>query len=127
VISATMLHSVYGPLFGPWRQTYEDLYQHLRGEFRAALARGARGGASLEVTMEDWSRLQVFDHLRFTRLCAHLRRREPDGRVTNGLLIFEISAIELSVALDGPPPPLAPADAVLGSIRYPQELLDFLK
>jgi hypothetical protein len=127
VISATMLHSVYGPLFGPWRQSYEDLYQHLRGEFRTALARGARGGASLEVTMDDWSRLQVFDHLRFTRLCAHLRQREPDGRVTNGMLVFEVSATELSGALDGPPPPLAPADAVLGSIRYPQEILDFLK
>ena len=127
VISATMLRTVYGPLFGPWRQSYEDLYLDLRGRFRAALEAGARAGSRLEVSAEDWSRLQVFDHLRFTRLCARLREREPDGRVTNGLLVYELSHAELAAALDGPAPVLAPADAVLGSKIYPQEVLDFLK
>lgn len=127
VISATMLRTVYGPLFGPWRPSYEELYQELRGRFRAALEAGARAGSRLEVSPEDWSRLQVFDHLRFARLCARLREREPDGRVTNGLLVYELSPAELAAALDGPSPVLAPADAVLGSKSYPQEALDFLK
>ncbi len=127
VISATMLHSVYGSLFGPWRQSYETRYQELRGEFHATLAQLDPTGAGLQMPAEQWSRLQLFDQLRFNRLCAHLRRREPDGRVTHGLLLYELSAAELSAALDGPPPALAPADAVLGSKRFREESVDFLK
>ena len=127
VISATMLQSLYGPLCGPWRQSHETRYLELRGEFRAALERFAQAGSGLKIPAEQWSRLQLFEQLRFNRLCAHLRRREPDSRVTNGLLVYELSAADLAAALDGPPAETAPADAVLGSKRFPQEALDFIK
>jgi len=81
----------------------------------------------LKIPADQWSRLQLFEQLRFNRLCAHLRRREPDSRVTNGLLVYELSTAELAAALDGPPAETAPADAVLGSKRFPQEALDFIK
>ena len=127
VISATMLHSLYGPLCGPWRASHETRYLELRGEFRATLERFAQAGSELKIPADQWSRLQLFEQLRFNRLCAHLRCREPDSRVTNGLLVYELSTAELAAALDGPPAETAPADAVLGSKRFPQEALDFIK
>lgn len=127
VISATMLHSLYGPLFGPWRPSHEARYQELRGEFRATLERFAQAGSGLKIPADQWSRLQLFEQLRFNRLCAHLRRREADARVTNSLLLYELSAAELAAALDGPPAETAADDVVLGSKKFPAEALDFLK
>ena len=76
---------------------------------------------------DEWERIRLFEWLRFNRLCAYLRGRGPDSRVTHGLLVYELSGAELAVAIDGPPAELASEDAVLGSKARGQESLDFLK
>jgi hypothetical protein len=40
-----------------------------------------------------------FEQLRFARLCAHLRRREPDDRVAYSILIYYVSENELEEAI----------------------------
>ena len=127
VISATMLRSVYGPLFGPWRPSYENLYQRLRSEHSLAAELLSRPNGTLTLTADQIHRLRVFEWLRFNRLCAYLRLREPDSRISNGLLVYDLSASELAVALTGPPRELAAADAVVGAAKLSQEKLDFIK
>jgi hypothetical protein len=41
--------------------------------------------------------------LRFARLCAYLRHRDPIANVGNSILIFYLSQRELDQALYGPP------------------------
>jgi hypothetical protein len=127
VISATMLRSVYGPLFGPWRPSHEARFQELRGEHARVLSEILHPGVQLTLKADEWERIRLFEWLRFNRLCAYLRGRGPDSRVTHGLLVYELSGAELAVALDGPPAELASEDAVLGSKARGQESLDFLK
>lgn len=118
VISATMLHSVYGPLLGPWRASYESAYR--------ALLPAAQGSV---LTPDDSarSRLGLYDALRFGRLCAYLRKRPPDARVTNGLLVFELSQPELDAALRQPLPENQSTYEVPGTESLPQAGMEFLK
>jgi hypothetical protein len=101
LMSATMLQSVYnGTAFGPWCTTYENEYQDLTSEIdqikqrhdSATFAQLVRTGA-----------MEHFDELRLGRLCAYLRKREPDERITYGVLVYELSQAQLDEALRGPP------------------------
>jgi len=100
VISATMLQSVYGLAFGPWNGDYERIYRRYwrrlaeSGEARVALKRIREGRSSDEERM-----IYEFEQLRFARLCAHLRRREPDDRVAYSILVYYVSDRELQTAL----------------------------
>jgi hypothetical protein len=133
VLSATMLMGVYGEVNGPWRPSLERAYvEHtahiqrldaLKSD-RAALDRfiAQEGGA------EVWQqRIRAYDWLRFARLCAWLRPREPAARITPGLLVFELTAEDLAAALAGPPAELRPDEAIKGTRTIPQEQLDFRK
>jgi hypothetical protein len=124
LISATMLHSMYGPLFGPWRATYEHLYQALLVDDARRVADKSAPALTAEVQN---ARKVMFDALRFNRLCAYLRRRGPDGRVTNGVLVYELTADDLTRALRGPLPENDSNYEVRGTERLPQEQLGFLK
>ncbi len=133
VISTTMLNSIYGTYcMGPWRPAYEAAYREALQDmtrFRTAMS----DRASLEALLardgrSHWAgKLSRFDQLRFCRLCAWLRHREPDERITPGIHVYELSAGDLEAALDGPPVELADADAIKGADRFRDDELDFVK
>jgi hypothetical protein len=105
-VSATMLQQVYSGFGGNWTAELEGEYRRLRTlepAFKEFLAGG--GGAFPEGTTEaqwraNWRR---YDDLRFARLCAALRSREPDANAGYSILIYRVSAEELAAAL-GPSP-----------------------
>jgi hypothetical protein len=101
IISVTMLESVYNhTAFGSWRDSYESEYQKLAPEIdqigqshdSAAFDQLTRTGA-----------IQRYDELRLGRLCAYLRKREPDERITYGVFVYELNQAQLDEALSGPP------------------------
>jgi hypothetical protein len=99
-ISATMLQSVYGLAFGPWNGEYEKLYR--RYSKLVADSHGAR--VSLTSVQggrcnEHERMIYEFEQLRFARLCAVLRRREPDDRVAYSILIYDVTDDELEAAI----------------------------
>ena len=47
--------------------------------------------------------LQQLEQLRFARLMAYLRHREPEDQVGWSILIHRLSDIEVRAALEGPP------------------------
>jgi len=99
-ISATLLQSVYGLAFGNWNSQYESTFQHYSRQI--ANLDGTR--VPLLSILEGRSTRQEriiyeFEQLRFARLCAHLRRREPDDRVAYSILVYDVSADELQAAI----------------------------
>ena len=133
VISTTMLNGIYGtPCMGPWRPAYETLYREtLQDMARFHAAMKDRAGLEALLARDGrsyWAgKLSRFDQLRFCRLCAWLRRREPDERITSAVHVYELSAGDLEAALDGPPVELAPPDAIKGADRFRDDELDFVK
>lgn len=122
-ISATTLQHVYSPLMGHWTESYELLYRRVLANLDA-----------LERTRTDpQSRQRVSDaqgdsfrsnqvamsvKLRFARLCAYLRQREPDASIGYSILIYRLSDQQVQDALYGPPAELIPEIQVRG---YPIE------
>ena len=105
-VSATMLQQVYSRVPGPWTPQYESAYQsilhnaqvfeRLRRDSQAD-QRLVRGRAA-----EIEGQMLMFEHLRLARLCAHLRRRQPDAYAGYSILIYDVTAAELNQALSGP-------------------------
>ncbi len=133
VISATMLSCVYnGIAMGPWRPSLEKAYQenllHM-AELQPALQSPAGLEALFARDGRDvWlKRIRDFDYLRFGRLCARLRQREPDEHIGPGMLVFEVTIEDLQSALAGPPPELLPDGAIKGTKRFADDDLDFIK
>lgn len=113
VISATALQSVYAEAPGPWAALYERHYQALRAALAAFEAPPARRRLLREEGEAVWrERFQRYDHLRFARLCAWLRRRESDDHVGYSLLVYRLSDEQVREALEGPPAELVSAAAV---------------
>jgi 4-amino-4-deoxy-L-arabinose transferase-like glycosyltransferase len=107
-ISATMLQSVYTTAIGPWCVDYEREYRSAAAELGLPAPSDSAGAAARGAA------LYRFDELRFGRLCAFLRRREPDDRVGYSILIYRLSDGEVREALTGPPAELAPSPRVEG-------------
>ncbi len=45
-------------------------------------------------TFAHWAKtgvMQGYDDLRLSRLCAYLRKREPDERITYGVFVYELN------------------------------------
>jgi hypothetical protein len=112
-ISATMLQNVYLPPTGPWNAEYERQYQEAR-QVAAELSRQRqRNPAAFARMLNDpqatemraqWNRtLATFDRYRLARLCAFLRRREPDDSVGYSILVYNLTADDLNRALNQPP------------------------
>jgi hypothetical protein len=105
-ISATMLQGIAGNYIcpGPWTGAYEARYRSalaLLGRIgspsvdpaaREALLRQAGFGGPAELA-------GAFEQLRFGRLCAFLRQREPDEEVGYSILIYRLSDDDLRQAL----------------------------
>ena len=70
-----------------------------------------------EATENEGTRwLALVDMLRFARLCAWLRQREPDGEIGCSVLLYRLSEKDLQQALYGPPAELAPRIMVEGMV-----------
>jgi hypothetical protein len=102
-ISATMLQTVYTNPPGPWTPLHEQQYQRAR---RIIEPLWDTSGSQDFVTLhsaEQRIAYRTFDGLRFGRLAAHLRRREPDTQIGFSILIYRLSEDEIRRALEGPP------------------------
>ncbi len=132
IISATQLHTIYGPAMGPWRPSYEARYQTLTGEMRRLESQMGDVAKAMEMVKREgeaqWTqKVRDYDFLRFARLCAYLRKRLPDARITAGMLVYELTLDELERALIGPPTELKLDYQIKGTENIPQEQLDFYK
>ncbi|HEY5999512.1 MAG TPA: glycosyltransferase family 39 protein [bacterium] len=123
VISASMMESVYNVVApGPWRTDYEEHYQRLQREVKAFFASDEAGRRRLvdERGVENWVKAVAdFEGLRFARVCAYLRQREPGEEINHSLLVYSLTQEDLKAALHGPPaeayPPPATPD---GNVPY---------
>jgi hypothetical protein len=118
-VSATVLQQVYADQMGRWSQPYEDRYRKALSEI-ARYRNGARDPVArtnlvhLETT-EDWpEKIKAFENLRFARLCAYLRQREPLAQIGCSIFVFALSTDEIDQALYGPPAEFARAISVIG-------------
>jgi hypothetical protein len=103
-ISATMLQGNYLSFPVPWTAEYDREYRKMQVLEHAA---------SDPQLAAEWQRISLperkswmqgfrkYDEARFMRLANTLRRRAPDDHVNYGILIYRVSADELSRALDG--------------------------
>src|SRR5438552_14021706 len=99
-ISATTLQQVYSIQHGKWTGQYESAY-------RLALASAVH---HVDLPAKDAViNGESLQRLRFARLCAYLRQREPSANLGNSILVFQLTQRELDQALYGPPPELAPS------------------
>ena len=102
-ISATMLQQVYSTVTGPWTLEREKEYQFLKTfepMFRSyAEDPSARAKLDLELTPQKWADSRNrFEHLRFARLCYCLRARKPDAMIGYSILVYRMSAGDVSAA-----------------------------
>jgi hypothetical protein len=109
-ISATMLRAVYiqdAP--GAWRPEYEKRYQDALYNLRLFDSTAANPKARdslVKQTGEDfwWRLFHLVEQLRFARLAAFLRQREPDANVGHSILIYRLTDDEVSRAVSGASP-----------------------
>ena len=113
LISATMLQPVtnWPGAWGPWNARYEAGYQAVSRLVEPLLNDdpAVRRAALPQLPPAQWLRaLADFDELRFMRLAAFLRQREPDDTVNYSILVYRLNDAALDRALHGPPPELGP-------------------
>jgi hypothetical protein len=109
-ISATMLQAVYlleAP--GAWTPEYEKRYQdalyNLRLYDSTRVDPAARAALRRQTGDEFWIKMfHLFERLRFARLAAYLRTREPEANVGYSILIYRLTDEEVARAVAGPPP-----------------------
>lgn len=123
-ISATMLQPVmnWRGAWGPWNARYEAAYQAVSKLVRPLLNDDpeVRRAALPQLQAARWlTALNDFDELRFMRLAAFLRQREPDDTVNYSILVYRLTDADLVRALHGPPPELGPDLPTLLSAREP--------
>jgi hypothetical protein len=104
-LSATMLQHAYSRVRGPWTPAQEASYQELRAQESALLAlEGPLDPAAAPVQgvpAEQWNYAwDMYDQLRFARLCHYLRARRPDAMVGYSILIYRVDRAELDAALN---------------------------
>jgi hypothetical protein len=104
-ISATQLVAVYEEAGGRWNRQYEGLYQTLRASLQAVAAgQTPRRENGAPLTPAEITALRTaHDYLRYVRLLAYLRHRQPDDHVGHSILIFLLTQDELDRASGGPP------------------------
>jgi len=90
-ISATTLQQIGLLPECRWTEALEDVYQDHR----------RRAGDGTGVTREE---LGLLVKLRFARLCAFLRQRNPDDRVGYSILIYHLTDEDVRRATDGAAP-----------------------
>jgi hypothetical protein len=109
-VSATLLQPVEynapGP-WGPWNAAYEAIYQGLVARSRPLLGDdpAERRAALRSGSLDEWGKtLNDLDTYRFARLTAYLRQQEPSDSVNFSILVYHLTATDLTRALEGPSP-----------------------
>ncbi|HKQ47770.1 MAG TPA: tetratricopeptide repeat protein [Phycisphaerae bacterium] len=105
-ISATMIQQVFLLPLSRWSPHLEALYQLSRPRIDRMQQYQPFPTTLPGEDPEDRLPEQVVRNLRFGRLCAFLREREPDDEVGHSILIYRVSATDIHRALYGPPPPM---------------------
>lgn len=109
-VSATMLQVTRVVAPGPWTVDDEAKYQQIREQLRIFEALRKDAPARLDEVLaqrpaEYWARMCFeFEGLRFARLCARLKEREPDDQVGYSILIYRLSDEFVRDAIEGPAP-----------------------
>jgi len=106
-ISAHLLQGGGGAAWGPWNETYEQMYAAYRSHVGGAAAfeddEALRQGVRKLLGLPADAGVIPYSSLRFARLCAWLRaHRKPDDRAGMSIFIYDLDAGELSAALDSP-------------------------
>src|SRR5438094_241796 len=114
-VSATMLQSVYSLVPGPWAMPYEQHYQEALADLRRIAGTSDEAERQQRTSAFLRDKFPLFEQLRFSRLCAFLRRREPDDNVGYSILIYRLSDQDVREALYGPPAELLPEVRVAGA------------
>ncbi len=102
-ISATTLQQVYAPTQGKWRREYEEAYQNARKSLSDYSKIDNAGSDAASPPPISRGQLAVFQQLRFARLCAYLRQREPLANIGCSILVYYLTESDVHDALDGPP------------------------
>lgn len=108
-ISATTLQTPPIRYWGSWTEAYERMYRTLLADveqYKEAKRDPERWQQRLaESEPEFWdNRLEMFGDLRFSRLLAYLRERNPDEQVGHSILIYRLTDEQLRQAIYGPIP-----------------------
>lgn len=109
IISASLLEPITRPqqgAFGPWNTRLEKQYQNAVQLMKPLLSDdpAERTSALHELSPDQWIEvLNRYEFLRFHRLAAFLRQREPDDNIGYSILVYRVSDNDLSRALEGPP------------------------
>lgn len=117
-ISATTLQQVYSIAIGRWAQPYENAYQNALAEMaqhRKNIPDGVTRAGFREIESgNQWrEKVKAFEELRFARLCAALRKREPIAKVGYSIFVYCLSKDDVDLALYGPPAELMPQVTVI--------------
>jgi hypothetical protein len=107
-VSATMVQSVFNMFPGPWAAPYEASYRTGMNALREIAREPDPAERARRTAAVPRDGLYQLEQLRFARLMAYLRHREPDDQVGFSILIHRLSDDEVRAALDGPPAELAP-------------------
>ncbi len=114
-ISATMLQTILIKPWGPWTADNERNYHSVRREIiKFSVAQKDKDPDTLKRLIDSksegyWPRtMRFFDELQLARLCAYLRKREPDDSVGYSILIYRLSNEDIRRALYDRPPELKP-------------------
>ena len=100
-ISATILQTTFSPEFGKWTRGREAVYRQMCRQF------GSQSAAELSRKTVPEALRQYAD-LRFARLFAYLRQRDPDDEIGYSILIYRLTRDDLRAALEGPPVEMVP-------------------
>ena len=103
-VSATTLQSVYAREPGPWSIAYEQKYQialAAAGHYRSTASDpSARMTLIATDGVVSWvKKIRSFERLRFERLCAYLRHRQPEAQVGYSVFVFDLTHQEINRAL----------------------------
>ncbi len=107
IISATLMQPVRVRVFGHWTKEHEASYQRLSRIFEPLGSDDipTRAKALGEIVVTEWRESYMYYRaLRFERLAAFLRRREPDRQLNHSLMVYRLTAADLETALHGPAP-----------------------
>ncbi|HVU32613.1 MAG TPA: glycosyltransferase family 39 protein [Opitutaceae bacterium] len=105
-ISTTALVQVYSGIRGPWTLEREKAFESLRQLEPAFADYDAHPERRAEwhqrVPKLNWAdSRELYELLRFARLCAYLRAREPDAQIGYSINIYHVSQAELDAAVNG--------------------------
>jgi hypothetical protein len=118
-VSATTLQSVYAREIGPWSTVYEEDYERLLAEMQRYRKTASNPSARAQLIKNEgaisWiKKIKVFERIRFARLCAYLRQREPVAQIGYSIFVFDMTSEEVNRALYGAPAELTREISVIG-------------